>query len=220
MFAKFQGKGETTMLRSILNRSAARVLWGAVIFGGITAPVAPPAQAQARLSRQIVLSPGAQRALRDLGSGLPPYGQLLVVRAVRMLGQERAETELSQLAQLDAMAPGLLRAMGPVVIVQSLQHVPAQYHQAFVNGLLGVTPAEEQYANQMLSMLFVLPSSPSRVYSDPYSDPVRPRAPWTFPPATQAGNPATDDPITQGDVWKLGRDMTRRNYDTWRNRPN
>lgn len=134
------------MLKAMLRRKAIPMLMGLALAGGTFTLAGRPAQAQVQPIRLDAFSPVAQQALRLMLSGLPTYGQQLVLNAIRALGPQRAEAQLSQLM---AMPPPSLQAFGRV-LMQILQVLPPQYHQAFVDGLFHVSPAEGQFATQVV----------------------------------------------------------------------
>jgi hypothetical protein len=121
--------------------------------------------------------------------------------------------EFTELAQLNAAMPGFLSLVGQRIITPSLQTIPAQYHQRFIDGLLSVTPAEEQFAKQVMSRL----AQGQQSQADP---PFSPEPLRGFPPTAAAGNPGSDnDPITPRDFMKMRTRMMEKNYETWRNDP-
>jgi len=141
------------MFASILKKSVTTVVLGAAVFANALTICAKPGQAQAYGPRQFPLSIQAKQALNGLATGLSPYEQRLLVNAVLALGPQRANAELTELAQLNAAMPGFLSLVGPAIITPSLQRIPAQYHQAFVNGLFSVSPAAERYAIIVVSQV-------------------------------------------------------------------
>jgi hypothetical protein len=107
------------------------------------------ASGQVQAARRGSLSPSAQQMLSTILRGLPPSAQPLVIHALRTIGPQRAE---AQLAQARAMGTDTLREVGNMVVM-ALQGLPSQYHQAFVDGLFQVSPAEEQFASQVLNQI-------------------------------------------------------------------
>lgn len=176
-----------------------------------------PAAAQVGAPQQLTFTP-AQRAAYALATGLSPYEQKLLANAMMKLGPQRANVEFAELAQLNAVAPGFLLLLGPRVITPSLQSIPAQYHQLFMDGLFSVTPTEEQYAKQVLWRLtqaLQIQAAP-RYMPQPYTP--QPYAPQPFSalaPTIGTGNFGSDgDPITQRDVWKWATPLLRQNAQT------
>jgi hypothetical protein len=132
------------MFRAIFTRPVMTMILGSALVGGTLTLTAAPAKAQAGIA---ALSPSSKQVLIAMLRGAPPHMQQLIVNAMQALGPERAE---AQLAQVKAMPPQTLQLTGQLVI-RILQILPRQYHQAFVNGLFQVTPAEEQYATQLMT---------------------------------------------------------------------
>lgn len=90
------------------------------------------------------LSPAGQQTLRAMLAGVPQYEQRLVINAIVALGP-RAELHL---AQYRATPPYVRAAQGQLA-ARGLQSLPPQYHQAFIDGMFGVSPQETQFANQV-----------------------------------------------------------------------
>lgn len=134
------------MFSSILKQAAAHTLLGAVLLGGSMTFAAARAGAQTAAARQFVLSRGAQQVLSNILTNATPYGRQLVWNALLKIGPERAELQLNQLS---GVSPYDMQARLQI-IASILQMLPAQYHQAFVNGLFQASPEEEQMAVQIL----------------------------------------------------------------------
>jgi hypothetical protein len=137
------------MFKSIFQQRTLTILLQAAMVGGALTMAAQPASAQMQAARGSSLSPGAQQMLSAILRGLPPNAQPLVIHALRTIGPQRAE---DQLAQARAMGPETLREVGNMVVM-ALQGLPVQYHQAFINGLFQVSPAEEQFTSQVLNQI-------------------------------------------------------------------
>jgi len=194
------------MFRTIFNQTTAKALLVTGLLVGTMAVRTVPASGQMASPGQFALTP-AQQAAYSLATGLSPYERQLLANAVMKLGPQRANVEFTELAQLNVAMPGFLSLVGQRIITPSLQTIPAQYHQLFIDGLLSVTPAEEQFAKQVMSRLGQGAQVP--MHADPRLQPFQ-----GFPPSMGTGNSASDgDPITIRDVWKWGHDQQKeRNY--------
>jgi hypothetical protein len=118
------------------------------LVGGTLALAAQRASAQMQATRSFGLSPNVQQTLYVILGGLPPHGQRLVLKAIRRLEPDRAEM---QLAQARAMHPETLRLFREMVVT-ALQGLPAQYHEAFIDGLFQVS-SEGRVVIQWLSQV-------------------------------------------------------------------
>jgi len=132
------------MLQSSLK---SRTLLGLATAMACGALIISPIRAEAQWYQR--LSPAARQTLGAMLAGVPPYGQQLILNAIRALGPARAEM---QLAQVRATPP----AVGAVVrqqTAQILSVLPAQSHQAFINGLFQVSPQDVQFENYVASRI-------------------------------------------------------------------
>src|SRR2546425_4871422 len=133
-------RGDKTMLQSTLKSRTMLWLGTAMACGAL---IISPIRAEAQ-GYQPALSPAARQTLGAMLAGVPPQEQQLILNAIWALGP-RAEM---QLAQVRATPP----AVGAVVhrqAAQILRVLPAQYHQAFINGLFEVSPQDVQFKNQV-----------------------------------------------------------------------
>jgi hypothetical protein len=127
-----------------LNKLVATVLIASVLSACSTSAVAQTIRAHA-----LALSPASRQMLAAILGGLPPTAQPLVLNALRRIGPQRAE---AQLAQARAMPPQTLAVIGQLV-TQTLAILPLQSQQALIDGLFEVSPAEEQFAGQVLTQI-------------------------------------------------------------------
>ena len=130
------------MLQSTLKSRTLLWLGTALACGTL---IISPIRAEAQ-GYQRALSPAARQTLGAMLAGVPPYEQQLILNAIWALGP-RAEM---QLAQARATPP----AVGAVVrqqAAQILRVLPAQYHQAFINGLFEVSPEDVQFKDYVAS---------------------------------------------------------------------
>ena len=123
------------MLTSLKQRSCALLLGttlaGCAAVGGVRSAAA----VQLPVMRQGTLSPAAQQTLGAFLAGTPRYEQRLVLNAVRALGPERAEAQLSQ---LQAMPAAARQATGQLVTTDpsgSAAAVPPNVHRRPVRGI-------------------------------------------------------------------------------------
>ena len=126
------------MLQSTLKSRTLLWLGTALACGTL---IISPIRAEAQ-GYQLALSPAARQTLGAMLAGVAPQQRQLILNAIWALGP-RAEM---QLAQVRATPP----AVGAVVrrqAAQILRVLPAQYHQAFINGLFQVSPEDEQFEN-------------------------------------------------------------------------
>jgi len=141
------------MFTTFFKQTVAKALLVIALLVGTMAAGTVPAAGQTSGRKQFALSPDARKTLTDLLSGVPPAAQPLVLNALESLGSDQAEAKLSQFAQFDKTSPGVVRKVGPAIIVPGLQLVPPQRRQAFINGVFGVSQPEEQFATQILMIL-------------------------------------------------------------------
>ena len=130
------------MLQSTLKSRTLLWLGTALACGTL---IISPIRAEAQ-GYQRALSPAARQTLGAMLAGVPPQQRQLILNAIWALGP-RAEM---QLAQVRATPP----AVGAVVrrqAAQILRVLPAQYHQAFINGLFQVSPEDEQFKDYVAS---------------------------------------------------------------------
>ena len=130
------------MLQSTLKSRTLLWLGTALACGAL---IASPIPAEGQMYQR-TLSPAARQTLGAMLAGVPPQEQQLILNAIWALGP-RAEM---QLAQVRATPP----AVGAVVrrqAAQILRVLPAQYHQAFINGLFQVSPEDEQFKDYVAS---------------------------------------------------------------------
>jgi hypothetical protein len=137
------------MFKSALNEGFGTFLLGSVLGVGLLALAGQPARAQMRPTSQSALSPAAQQMLSSVLRGLPPYYRQLVLRAISSLPPQRAEAELAELRSL----PRDYVAVAGQVATLALQALPPASHQRFMNGLFGVSPADAQFANQVMAQV-------------------------------------------------------------------
>ena len=200
------------MFTTFFNQTVAKPLLVIALLVGTMAVGTVPAAGQVTKTRQFTLTP-AQQAAYTLGTGLSPYERHLLAIAVVKLGAQRADAKFNELAQFSVAMPGFLSLVGPRIITPALQTIPAQYHQSFIDGLFSVTPVEEQYAKQVMARAVqILQMQTQRGYMP------QPYAPQPSLPSMGMGNFGSDgDPITQReDLWKLFRDITKRDVDPFR----
>ena len=139
------------MLTTIFNHTTAKALLLTGLLLGVVGIETVPATGQMVAPGQFTSS-SAQQAIYAFARNLSPYEQQLVVNALRKLGP-RAGAEVARLVQISLAVPGGLSLLGPRVITPALQSIPAQYHQAFVDGVFRVSLAEEQFSVQVMSRL-------------------------------------------------------------------
>ncbi len=137
------------MFKSIFKQQTLKMLLHAALVGSVISISAQSASAQIQTTRRSALSPAGQQMLSLILRGLPPQARLLALNALRKIGPQRAE---EQLAKARAMGPETLKAVGDLVVT-ALQGLPPQQHQAFIDGLFQVTPAEEQFTGQILNQV-------------------------------------------------------------------
>lgn len=191
------------MSRIFFKQTAVKGLLVVGLLAGAMAVGTVPAVGQMRTPGQFTFT-SAQQALYTLATGLSPYEQRLVVNALVRLGPQRANAELTELAQMNLVIPGSLSLVGPRIITPALQTVPTQYHQLFIDGLLSVTPTEEHYAVQVLSRLVQV----RQMQGDPRFSPEPFQA---SPPSMGTGNSASEQP-SQMDIWRQGNRMREDMY--------
>jgi hypothetical protein len=138
------------MFSSSFRQHILKALLGVALVAGSFSFVAPAkAVAQARVVPVYVLSPQGQQTLRYILTGLPPYVQGLVLNAFQSLPPAQAEAEL---AQVRSMSPEYLQRVGQGFLF-ALQVLPPAYHQAFVDGMFDVSPAESQFTAQVFEQI-------------------------------------------------------------------
>ncbi len=138
------------MPASSLKQDALVMLMGTALAGcALVAGVGSVSAVQLSVAHRPALSTAAQQTLAAILAGTPPYEQRLVLNAVRALGLERAEAQLSQ---LQAMPAAARQATGQLV-TQILRALPPQYHQAFIDGLFEVSAQEEQFVMQVVNYI-------------------------------------------------------------------
>jgi hypothetical protein len=97
---------------------------------------AQPAGAQVQITRAGGLSPQAQQMIKAILQGLPPQDSSSCYAAFS--SQNRASRDLR---------------LHKEMVITGLESLPVQCHGAFIDGLFQVSPAEEQFARQVLNQI-------------------------------------------------------------------
>lgn len=137
------------MFKSLFHKQTLIILLQAAMLAGVLTVAAPSASGQIQTTRRSALSPAGQQMLSAILRGLPSDARPLALNALQRIGLQRAE---EQLAKARAMGPETLKAVGDLVVT-ALQGLPPVQHQAFIDGLFQVTPAEEAFTGQILNQV-------------------------------------------------------------------